>query len=106
MSQPAQPVRPARGSASQLGWLRKLAQLGHIGLLRRISSLDWPLLVGQLESELDTNLSRREQLSLAAAVIASPLPVRITQVPLAKREDNQILRQVKPDQTLPLWPQN
>ena len=65
-----------------------------------------PLLVGQLESELDTNLSRREQLSLAAAVIASPLPVRITQVPLAKRVDNQILRQVKPDQTLPLWPQN
>ena len=65
-----------------------------------------PLLVGQLESELDTNLSRREQLSLAAAVIASPLPVRITQVPLAKRVDNQILRQVKPDQTLPLWPKN
>ena len=65
-----------------------------------------PLLVAQLESELDTNLSGREQLSLAAALIASPLPVRITQVPLAKRVDNQILRQVKPDQTLPLWPQN
>ena len=65
-----------------------------------------PLLVGQLESELDTNLSRREQLSLAAALIASPPPVRITQVPLAKRVDDQILRQVKPDQTLPLWPQD
>ena len=46
-----------------------------------------PLLVGQLESELDTNLSRREQLSLAAALIASPSPVRITQVPLARRVD-------------------
>ena len=65
-----------------------------------------PLLVGQLESELDTNLSRREQLSLAAALIASPPPVRITQVPLARRVDNQILRQVKSDQVWPLWPQD
>ena len=65
-----------------------------------------PLLVSRLDDELDTNLSRREQLSLAAALIASPLPIRITQVPLAKRVDNQILRQVKPDQTLPLWPQD
>ena len=65
-----------------------------------------PLLVGQLESELDTNLSRREQLSLAAALIASPPPVRITQVPLARRVDNKILRQVKSDLKWPLWPQN
>ena len=65
-----------------------------------------PLLVGQLESELDTNLSRSEQLSLAAALIASPPPVRITQVPLARRVDNQILRQVKSDQVWPLWPQD
>jgi LCP family protein required for cell wall assembly len=65
-----------------------------------------PLLVGQLESELDTNLSRREQLSLAVALIASPPPVRITQVPLARRVDNQILRQVKSDQVWPLWPQD
>ena len=65
-----------------------------------------PLLVSRLDDELDTNLSRLEQLSLAAALIASPLPIRITQVPLAKRVDNQILRQIKPDQTLPLWPQN
>jgi LCP family protein required for cell wall assembly len=65
-----------------------------------------PLLVRQLESELDTNLSRREQLSLAVALIASPPPVRITQVPLARRVDNQILRQVKSDQVWPLWPQD
>ena len=65
-----------------------------------------PLLVNRLESELDTNLSRLEQLSLAAAVMASPPPARITQVPLAKRLGNQILRQVKPGQALPLWPQN
>ena len=65
-----------------------------------------PLLVSRLDDELDTNLSRLEQLSLAAALIASPLPVRITQVPLAKRLGNQILRQVKPGQALPLWPQN
>ena len=65
-----------------------------------------PLLVSRLDDELDTNLSRLEQLSLAAALIASPLPVRITQVPLAERVDKQMLRQVKPDQTLPLWPQD
>ena len=65
-----------------------------------------PSLVNRLESELDTNLSRPEQLSLALALMASPPPARITQVPLAKREGNQILRQVKPGQTLPLWPQD
>jgi anionic cell wall polymer biosynthesis LytR-Cps2A-Psr (LCP) family protein len=65
-----------------------------------------PSLVNRLESELDTNLSRPEQLSLAVALMASPPPARITQVPLAKREGNQILRQVKPGQTLPLWPQD
>ena len=57
-----------------------------------------------IRDRVDTNLSRREQLSLAAALMASPPPVRITQVPLAERVDKQILRQVKPDQTLPLWP--
>ena len=65
-----------------------------------------PLLVSRLDDELDTNLSRLEQLSLAAALMASPPPVRITQVPLAERVDKQILRQVKPDQTLPLWPRD
>jgi LCP family protein required for cell wall assembly len=65
-----------------------------------------PSLVNRLDDEVDTNLSRREQLSLAAALMASPPPVRITQVPLAERVDKQILRQVKPDQTLPLWPQD
>ena len=63
-----------------------------------------PLLVNRLASELETNLSRREQLSLAAALIASPAPVRITQLPLAKRVGNQTLRQIKPGQSLPLWP--
>jgi hypothetical protein len=65
-----------------------------------------PSLVNRLESELDTNLSRPEQLSLAVALMASPPPARITQVSLAKREGNQVLRQVKPGQTLPLWPQD
>ena len=81
-----------------------LALVDQVKDSRVISTL--PLLVSRLDDELDTNLSRLEQLSLAAALIASPLPVRITQVPLAKRVDNQILRQVKPDQTLPLWPQD
>ena len=53
---------------------------------------------------LDTNLSRGELLSLAAAVVASPQPVKITQLPLADQAGNQLLRQLKPGQTPPLWP--
>ena len=53
---------------------------------------------------LDTNLSRGELLSLAAAVVASPQPVKIMQLPLADLAGNQSLRQLKPGQSPPLWP--
>ena len=61
-------------------------------------------LVKGLEPELETNLSRSEQLSLAAAVIASPTPAQMTNLPLADRAGNQTLRQIKPGTSRPLWP--
>jgi len=64
-----------------------------------------PALVDQLDAEVETNLSRTEQLSLAAAIIASPDPVTISRLPLAERAGEQTLRQIKPDASRPLWPQ-
>ena len=53
---------------------------------------------------MDTNLSEAEMLGLAAALIASPSPATITQLPLATRAGKQILRQLKPGLSQPLWP--
>ena len=64
-----------------------------------------PALVDQLDTEIETNLSRSEQLSLAAAIIASPKPVAISRLPLANRAGDQTLRQIKPEASRPLWPQ-
>ena len=58
-----------------------------------------------LDGLIETNLSRSEQLSLAAAVMSSPMPVQMSQLPLAKRVGEQTLREIKPGQPLPLWPQ-
>ena len=64
-----------------------------------------PGLVNQLNTEVETNLSRMEQLSLAAAIIASPEPARISRLPLAERAGEQTLRQIDGAASLPLWPQ-
>ena len=64
-----------------------------------------PGLVNQLDLELETNLSRSEQLSLAAALIASPEPARISRLPLAERAGEQTLRQIEAGASRPLWPQ-
>ena len=65
-----------------------------------------PDLVSQLNTEVETNLSRSEQLSLAAAIIASPEPTAISRLPLADRAGEQTLRQIKPSASRPLWPQS
>ena len=65
-----------------------------------------PALVDQLDTEIETNLSRSEQLSLAAAIIASPEPMAISRLPLASRAGDQTLRQIKPEASRPLWPQS
>ena len=62
-------------------------------------------MVNQLNTEVETNLSRSEQLSLAAAIIASPEPPRISRLPLAERAVEQTLHQINPGASLPLWPQ-
>ncbi len=58
----------------------------------------------QLDADVETNLSRSEQLSLAAAIIASPEPAAITRLPLANSAGEQTLRQIKPEVSRPLWP--
>ena len=65
-----------------------------------------PDLVSQLNTEVETNLSRSEQLSLAAAIIASPEPTAISRLPLADRACEQTLRQIKPGASRPRWPQS
>ena len=61
-------------------------------------------LLEDIAGQMDTNLSVAEMLGLAAALIASPSPATITQLPLAPRAGEQILRQLKPGLSLPLWP--
>ena len=61
--------------------------------------------MNQLNTEVETNLSRSEQLSLAAAIIASPEPARFSRLPLAERAGEQTLRQIDAGTSLPLWPQ-
>ena len=61
-------------------------------------------LLEDIAGQMDTNLSEAEMLGLAAALIASPSPATITQLPLATRAGKQILRQLKPGLSQPLWP--
>ena len=62
--------------------------------------------MNQLNTEVETNLSRSEQLSLAAALISSSEPSRISLLPLADRAGEQTLRQIKAGASSPLWPQS
>ena len=66
-----------------------------------ISSI--PALVDEVGGQLDTNLSSSEMLSLAAALIASPAPLKFSQLPLAPPAGEQTLRQLKPGSKQPLW---
>ena len=61
--------------------------------------------MNQLNTEVKTRLSCTEQLSLAAAIIASPEPARISGLPLAERADEQTLHQIDAGASLPRWPQ-
>ena len=63
-----------------------------------------PGLVDIAASDVETNLSKAEMLSLAAAILSSPASVQIQQLPLAKRAGKQVLRQIKAGEFLPLWP--
>ena len=61
-------------------------------------------LLEDIAGQMDTNLSEAEMLGLAAALIASPSPATITQLPLATRAGKLTLRQLKPGLSQPLWP--
>ena len=61
-------------------------------------------LLEDIAGQMDTNLSEAEMLGLAAALITSPSPATITQLPLATRAGKQTLRQLKPGLSQPLWP--
>lgn len=88
--------------------LRQRQNILFEGLIEQVKALSGieliPGLVNQLSTELETNLSRSEQLSLAAAIIASPDPARISRLPLAERAGEQTLRQIDAGASLPLWP--
>jgi len=63
-----------------------------------------PGLLGEVSSEVNSNLSSGEWLSLAAASLSSNQPPRISTLPLAPRAGQQTLRQLKADASRPLWP--
>lgn len=65
----------------------------------------WPSLVGQLEGQVETNLSRSELLSLLAVTLARPSAIRFSSLPLAPRQQaDQRLRQIDPSAPEPYWP--
>lgn len=76
-------------------------QLQTPGTLMRV-----PDLISDLLETVDTDLSRTEWLSLAAAALDPRQPPEITSLSLAAREGEQPLRQLKADLTRPLWPSN
>lgn len=65
----------------------------------------WPSLVGQLEGQVETNLSRSELLSLLAVTLSRPSAIRFSSLPLAPpQEADQRLRQIDPKTFEPYWP--
>ena len=63
-----------------------------------------PTVVGEVSSQVETDLTATEILSLAAAALSSNEPPEISQLDLAPRAGQQVLRELRPDQPLPLWP--
>ena len=63
-----------------------------------------PDVIGEVSTQVSTDLTPSEMLSLAAAALSSTEPPVISQLPLAPRAGQQQLRELKPDQALPLWP--
>ena len=63
-----------------------------------------PTVVGALSLQIETDLTPPEILSLAAGVLSSREAPEISQLKLAPRVGQQLLRELKPDQPLPLWP--
>ena len=90
---------PNRRLRQQLLIQAVMDQLRTPGLLVRM-----PQLMDGIRDQVQTNLTKAEMLSLTAALVASSSPVRISELPLADRAGEQVLRQIKPGLTPPLWP--
>ena len=63
-----------------------------------------PELLSVFSNQVKTDISNKEMLSLMAAAISAPSPPVITELPLAPRAGQQMLRELKPDLSLPIWP--
>ncbi len=63
-----------------------------------------PELLNVFSNQVATDISSTEMLSLIAAAISAPSPPVITELPLAPRAGQQMLRELKPDLSLPIWP--
>ena len=90
---------PNRRLRQQLLIQAVMDQLRTPGVLVRM-----PQLMDGIRDQVQTNLTKAEMLSLTAALVASSSPVRISELPLADRAGEQVLRQIKPGLTPPLWP--
>ncbi|MBM5816075.1 MAG: LytR family transcriptional regulator [Cyanobacteria bacterium K_Offshore_surface_m2_239] len=79
------------------GLRERLTQPGQLAQL--------PALVSAMSSQVETNLSPREMLSLLASALDNPEPMRIQTLPLkpATKEFSQ-LRQLEANAPRPLWP--
>ncbi len=74
-------------------------QLTHIDAITVV-----PELLSVFSNQVKTDISSKEMLSLMAAAISAPSPPVITELPLAPRAGQQMLRELKPDLSLPIWP--
>ena len=63
-----------------------------------------PTVINAVSMQMETDLTPSEMLSLAAAVMSNQEPPIISQLDLAPRAGQQLLRELKPDQPVPLWP--
>lgn len=63
-----------------------------------------PAVIGEVSAQMETDLTPIEIMSLTAAALSSDQPPVISQLELAPRTGQQVMRELKPDQQLPLWP--
>jgi anionic cell wall polymer biosynthesis LytR-Cps2A-Psr (LCP) family protein len=63
-----------------------------------------PTVIGEVSTQMETDLTPMEIMSLIAAALSSDAPPVITQLDLAPRTGQQVMRELKPNQPMPLWP--
>ncbi|WP_114992467.1 LCP family protein [Synechococcus sp. UW179A] len=63
-----------------------------------------PAVIGEVSAQMETDLTPLEIMSLTAAALSSAQPPVISQLELSPRIGKQVMRELKPNQPLPLWP--